>query len=152
MTDTSKPATSNTAKGKSYEGFTAEERAAMRERAKELKASASRAEAEQAVLDAIAEMPESDRVLAERLHAIITANAPELEPRLWYGQPAYAKSGKVVCFFQNAGKFKTRYATLGFNDPANLDEGSMWPTAFALTALTDDDEKRIAALVKRAVS
>jgi uncharacterized protein YdhG (YjbR/CyaY superfamily) len=152
MTDMSKPARSTTAKGKSYEGFTAEERAAMKERAKELKTSASRAEAEQAVLDAIAAMPESDRVLAERLHAIITANAPELEPRLWYGQPAYAKAGKVVCFFQNAGKFKTRYATLGFNDPANLDEGSMWPTAFALTALTDDDERRIASLVKKAVS
>jgi len=152
MNDTSKPATSTTAKGKSYEGFTAEERAAMRERAKELKASASRAEAEQAVLDAIAEMPESDRVLAERLHAIITASAPELEPRLWYGQPAYAKAGKVVCFFQNAGKFKTRYATLGFNDPANLDDGSMWPTAFALTKLTAADEAKITELVKRAVS
>lgn len=150
MNETHKPVTTTTAKRKATGGFSAEERAAMKERAKELKASASRAEAEKAVLEAIAEMPDSDRVLAERVHAIIRKNAPALSPRLWYGQPAYAKDGEVVCFFQNASKFKSRYATLGFNDPANLDDGAMWPTAFALTKLTPEVEATIAELVKRA--
>jgi uncharacterized protein YdhG (YjbR/CyaY superfamily) len=142
-----------TAKSK---GFTAEERAAMKERAKELKAEAraneDRAAGERDVLAKIAEMPDADRAIAERLHAIVEANAPALSPRTWYGMPAYAQDGKVVCFFQSAEKFKTRYATLGFSDRANLDEGTMWPTAFALTELTAAAEKRIAALVKRAVS
>lgn len=150
MNDTHEPATTPTAKRTSTGGFSAEERAAMKERAKELKASASRAEAEKAVLEAIAEMPESDRTLAERVHAIIRENAPALSPRLWYGQPAYAKDGEVVLFFQNASKFKSRYATLGFNDPANLDDGAMWPTAFALTKLTPEVEATIAELVRRA--
>lgn len=137
--------------------FTAEERAAMKERAAELKAAkgkgpkAGKVSGERAVLDAIAEMSDADRVIGERIHAIVTATAPELEPKTWYGQPAYAKNGKVVVFFQAASKFKTRYATLGFNEEAQLDEGTMWPTAFAVTALTDQDEARIAALVKRAV-
>jgi uncharacterized protein YdhG (YjbR/CyaY superfamily) len=152
MNDTHKPATTTPAKRTSTGRFSAEERAAMKERAKELKASASREEAEKAVLEAIAEMPASDRAIAERLDAIMKANAPALSPKLWYGMPAYAKDGKVVCFFQGADKFKTRYATLGFNDTANIDEGDMWPTAFALTKLTADDEVRIAALVKKAVS
>lgn len=141
------------------ENFTADERAAMKERAKEAKAAARRgtaaekaAAAEADVLAKIAEMPESDRVMAERIHAIVKANAPELAPKTWYGMPAYARDGKVVCFFQSADKFKARYATLGFNDPAHLDEGSMWPTAFALTKLTAADEARIAALVKQAAS
>jgi uncharacterized protein YdhG (YjbR/CyaY superfamily) len=139
------------------EKFTAEERAAMKERARELKAASSRrgsakADGESEVLAKIAEMPEADRVKAERLHAIVGATAPELEPRTWYGMPAYAKDGKVVCFFQSAQKFKTRYATLGFSERANLDDGAMWPTAFALTELTAAEEERIAALVKRAVS
>lgn len=144
---------------KSAKGFTDEERAAMKDRAKELKAEARRgaredkaAEAERAVLEKIAEMQESDRVMAERLHAIIKANAPGLSPRTWYGMPAYAKDGKVVCFFQSAQKFDTRYATLGFNDAAKLDDGAMWPTAFALKAVTAAEEERIAALVKKAVS
>jgi uncharacterized protein YdhG (YjbR/CyaY superfamily) len=147
-----------TAKGKTSKGFTDEERAAMKERAQELKAAsrrgsrAGKADGESDVLAKIAEMPEPDRAMAERLHAIIKANAPGLSPRTWYGMPAYAKDGKVVCFFQSAQKFKTRYATLGFNDKANLDEGAMWPTAFALTKLTAADEARIAALVKKAVS
>ena len=135
------------------DGFTAEERAAMKERAQEVKAArrGSRAQdAESTVLAKIAEMPEADRALAERIHAIVKANAPELTPKTWYGMPAYAKDGKVVCFFQAASKFNARYATLGFNDSANLDEGTMWPTAFALTALTADDEARIAALIKKA--
>ena len=131
-------------------GFTAEERAAMRERAKELKANA--ADGESALLEKIAEMKGSDRKLAKRLHAIITASAPDLAPRTWYGMPAYAKNGKVVVYFQSAGKFKSRYATLGFSDQANLDKGEMWPTAFALMELTDAEEKKIAALVKKAVS
>jgi uncharacterized protein YdhG (YjbR/CyaY superfamily) len=141
-----------------FEGFTDEERAAMKERAKEMKAAAGRgrrgakADGESDVLAKIAELPDPDRALGERLHAIVKANAPDLEPRLWYGQPAYAKDGNVVCFFQPASKFKARYATLGFNDRANLDDGAMWPTAFALTKLTATDEKRIAALVKKAVS
>ena len=150
MNDTPKSAKSTTATGKTYEGFTDEERGAMKERAKELKA--AKADGESAVLAKIAEMPEPDRVLGERLHAVIRASAPTLSPKLWYGMPAYAKDGKVVCFFQSAQKFKTRYATFGFNAEANLDEGTMWPTAYALTELTADDEARIGALVKKAVS
>ena len=132
-------------------GFTAEERAAMRERAKELKAEASRADGEKAVLAKIAEMPKADRVMAERLHALITASAPALAPRTWYGMPAYAKDGKVLCYFQSAHKFKSRYATFGFNDIANLDQGAMWPTSFALKELTAAEEKKIGTLVKKAV-
>src|SRR5574342_298636 len=137
-----KPAKKRTQKST---GFTAEERAAMRERARELKASASKEEAEREVLAKIAEMPEPDRVMAERLHALIKAAAPALSPKLWYGMPAYAKDGKVVCFFQSAQKFNARYATFGFNDKANLDEGAMWPTSFALTELTAAVEARIGA-------
>jgi uncharacterized protein YdhG (YjbR/CyaY superfamily) len=136
--------------------FTAEERAAMKERARELKAEAradkDRAAGEQEVLAKIAEMPDADRAIAERLHQIVQATAPALSPKTWYGMPAYALDGKVVCFFQSGAKFKTRYATFGFTDRANLDDGRMWSTAFALTELTSADEKRIAALVKRAVS
>jgi uncharacterized protein YdhG (YjbR/CyaY superfamily) len=132
-------------------GFTAEERAAMRERAKELKASKSRADAEKDVLAKIAEMPKSDRAMAKRLHAIVKDSAPDLAPRTWYGMPAYAKDGKVVCFFQSADKFKSRYATFGFSDKANLDQGAMWPTSFALKELTDAEEKKIASLLKKAV-
>ena len=150
--NTKKSAKSATAINKKSNGFTAEERAAMKERARELKAAASRADGESDVLAKIAEMPEPDRVMAERLHAIITASAPALAPRTWYGMPAYAKDGNVVCFFQSAQKFKTRYATLGFSDKANLDEGTMWPTYFAVTELTAAGEARIAALVKKAVS
>ena len=156
---TQKSTKSTTAIGKKSEGFTDEERAAMKERGKELKATARRgsrgaeaADEESAVLAKIAEMPEADRAMAERIHAIIKTNAPSLSPRLWYGMPAYAKAGKTVCFFQPAQKFKSRYATFGFNDDAQLDEGTMWPTAFALTELTAADEARIGALVKRAVS
>ncbi|WP_308798570.1 iron chaperone [Agromyces silvae] len=140
------------------DGFSAEERAAMKERAQELKAAkgkgpkAGKVSGEQAVLDAFAEMPEDDRAIGERIHAIVTTVAPDLEPKTWYGQPAYATNGKVVVFFQAASKFKTRYATLGFNEEAKLDDGSMWPTAFAITSLTKDDEARIADLVRRAVS
>ena len=143
---------------KSYEGFTAEERDAMKERAKELKAAARRGsrgkgvDDESAVLAKIAELPEPDRAMAERVHAVITASAPALSPKLWYGMPGYAKDGKVVCFFQSAQKFHARYATLGFNDAATLDDGTMWPTAFALTELTTADEARIGALVQQAVS
>jgi uncharacterized protein YdhG (YjbR/CyaY superfamily) len=133
-------------------GFTAEERAAMRERARELKAAAGKAEAESDLLAKIAEMPKADRVMAERVHAIVKASAPDLSPRTWYGMPAYAKDDKVVCFFRSAAKFKSRYATLGFSDKANLDEGDMWPTDFALKKLTAAEEKKIAALVKKAVS
>jgi uncharacterized protein YdhG (YjbR/CyaY superfamily) len=137
-------------------GFTDDERAAMRERARELKAEAraskDRAAGESDVLAKIAEMDGPDRALAERLHAIVTASAPGLSPKTWYGMPAYARDGKVVCFFQSAGKFKSRYATLGFSDEANLDEGAMWPTSFALEKMTAADEARIAALVKRAMS
>ncbi len=137
-------------------GFTDEERAAMKERAQELKAAAradkDKTDGESAVLAKIAEMPEPERTLATRLHAIIKDSAPVLSPKTWYGMPAYARDGKIVCFFQSAQKFNTRYATLGFNDAANLDEGSLWPTAFALTDLTAADEIRIAALVKKAVS
>ncbi len=137
---------------KKDKGFSAEERAAMKERARELKAAVNKADGESDVLAKIAEMPEPDRVMAERLHAIIKASAPALSPKTWYGMPAYARDGKVVCFFTSAQKFNTRYATLGFNDSANLDEGAMWPTAFALTELTAADEARIGALVKKAVS
>jgi uncharacterized protein YdhG (YjbR/CyaY superfamily) len=142
---------STTATAKKSKGFSAEERAAMKERAKELKAAANKADDESAVLAKIAEMPESDRVMAERLHAIIKANAPALSPKTWYGMPAYARDGKIICYFTSAQKFNTRYATLGFNDTANLDEGAMWPVAFALKELTAADEARIAALVKKAV-
>ena len=136
----------------STKGFTAEERAAMRERAREMKAGASAAEDVAAVLAKIAEMAGPDRALAERVHAVVMAAAPSLAPRLWYGMPAYALNGKFVCFFQDAAKFKYRYATLGFQDAARIDDGTMWPTAFALTAaLTPADEARIAALVKKAV-
>jgi uncharacterized protein YdhG (YjbR/CyaY superfamily) len=131
--------------------FTAEERAAMRERAKELKAEKNKAEAEADVLAKIAEMPDSDRVMAERIHAMVKKTAPNLSARTWYGMPAYAnEAGKIVCFFQSADKFKARYATFGFNDSAKLDDGAMWPTAFALKKLTAADEKRLAALVKQA--
>ena len=133
-------------------GFTAEERAAMRERARELKAAAGKAEAESDVLAKIAEMPKADRVMAERVHAIVKASAPDLSPRTWYGMPAYTKDDKVVCFFRSAAKFKSRYATLGFSDKANLDKGDMWPTDFALKKLTAAEEKKIAALVRKAVS
>ncbi len=137
---------------KKSEGFTAEERAAMRERAREQNAEAQRADGERAVLAKIAEMQEPDRAMAERLHEIVKASAPALSPKTWYGMPAYAKDGKVVCFFQSAQKFNSRYATLGFSDKANLDEGAMWPTSFALKELTDTEEAKIGALVKRAVS
>ncbi|XVQ10712.1 iron chaperone [Spirillospora sp. CA-255316] len=143
---------------KKFDGFTDEERAAMKEHAQELKKSARRspgkakADGERDIREKIAEMPEADRVLAERVHEIIRTAAPALVPKLWYGMPAYAKDGKVLCFFQAAQKFKSRYATFGFNDIANLDEGTMWPTSFALTELTADNEARIAALVKQAAS
>ena len=132
--------------------FTAEERAAMKERARELKAAKSKADGESDLLAKIAEMPKADRTMAERIHAIVTAAAPDLVPKTWYGMPAYAKGEKVVCFFKSAAKFKSRYATFGFNDTANLDDGAMWPTSFALKELTAAEEKRISALVKRAVS
>ncbi|MFJ8194783.1 iron chaperone [Streptomyces sp. NPDC096094] len=142
-----------------YEGFTAEERAAMKDHAKEQKASARRSSradkaalAEQDVLAKIAEMQDSDRVMAERVHAVVTASAPDLAPKLWYGMPAYALDGKLICFFQSAAKFKARYATLGFSDNANLDEGNMWAAGFALSEVTPEVEERIAALVKQAVS
>ena len=148
-----KPARKSTTKSaKKSQGFTAEERAAMRERAQELKAEARKADGEKALLAKVAEMPEPDRVMAERLHAIVKANAPNLSPKTWYGMPAYARDGKVVCYFQSADKFNSRYATFGFNDTANLDDGAMWPTSFALKKLTEADEKKIAALVKKAVS
>ena len=145
-----KPAKRST--GKASKGFTAEERAAMRERARELKAAESEADAEKAVLAKIAEMPKADRTMAERLHAIVKAAAPDLSSRTWYGMPAYAKDDKVVCFFKSSHKFKSRYATLGFSDKANLDDGAMWPTDFALKELTTAEEKKISALVKKAVS
>ena len=133
-------------------GFSAEERAAMKERAQELKAEARKADGESALLAKIAEMPKADRAMAKRLHAIVTDSAPDLSPKTWYGMPAYAKDGKVVCFFQSADKFKARYATFGFSDEANLDKGAMWPTSFALKELTAAEEKKIGALVKKAVS
>jgi uncharacterized protein YdhG (YjbR/CyaY superfamily) len=149
--------TARKATQKSATGFTAEERAAMRERAKELKAEAraskDRAAGEKALLAKVAELPKPDRAMGERLHAIVTASAPDLSPKTWYGMPAWAdKDGKVVCFFTPASKFKERYASFGFNATANLDDGNMWPTSFALKKLTDADEKRIAALVRKAVS
>jgi uncharacterized protein YdhG (YjbR/CyaY superfamily) len=140
---------------RSSKGFTAEERAAMKARAQELKAEArrgkDRADGELDLLAKIAEMPKSDRVLAERFHAIVTANAPDLSPKTWYGMPAYARDGRIVCFFKSADKFKSRYATFGFEETANLDDGTMWPTSFALTELGAAEEKKIAALVKKAV-
>jgi len=158
--ETQKSAKNTTANNKKLKGFTDEERAAMKERAQELKAEARRgprakkdkADGESDVLAKIAEMPEPDRAMGKRLHAIIKASAPALSPRLWYGMPAYAKDGKVVCFFQSAQKFNTRYATFGFSDTANLDEGALWPVAFALKELTAAAEARISALVKKAVS
>jgi uncharacterized protein YdhG (YjbR/CyaY superfamily) len=149
--------TAQSTTGKAFEGFSAEERAAMKERVRELKAEAranrDRAAGERDVLAKIAEMPVPDRVMAERLHAIVTASAPDLSPKTWYGMPAYAnKDGKVVCFFQSGEKYDSRYSTLGFQDAANLDDGTMWPTSFALTKLTTADEKRIVALVKTAMS
>jgi uncharacterized protein YdhG (YjbR/CyaY superfamily) len=136
---------------KKSEGFTAEERAAMKERARELKAEAQRADGERSVLAKIAEMQGQDRAMAERVHEIVKASAPDLSPKTWYGMPAYAKDGKVVCFFQSAQKFNARYATFGFSDEANLDEGAMWPTSFALKELGAAEEAKIGALVKRAV-
>ena len=147
---TQKSAKSTTAIAKKFKGFTDEEHGAMKDRIQELRA--DKGDGEAAVLAKIAEMPEPDRTMGKRLHAIIKENAPALSPRLWYGMPSYAKDGKVVCFFQTAQKFKTRYATFGFSDKANLDEGTMWPTAFALKGLTAAEEARIAALVKKAVS
>jgi hypothetical protein len=148
--NTRKSPKSTRASGKKPSGFTAEERAAMKERAQELKA--DKADGDAAVLAKIAEMHGPDRTMAQRLHALIRASAPVLSPRTWYGMPAYAKDGKVVCFFQSAAKFKARYATVGFSDEAHLDEGLMWPTSFALKELTAADEARIGALVKKAVS
>jgi hypothetical protein len=156
--ETQRSAKTTTAVNKKFKGFTDEERAAMKERVQEMKASAGRgpradkADGESAVLAKIAEMREPDRAMGKRLHAIIKASAPALSPRTWYGMPAYAKDGEVVCFFQPAQKFKTRYATLGFSDAASLDEGAMWPVAFALKELTATEEARISALVKKAVS
>jgi uncharacterized protein YdhG (YjbR/CyaY superfamily) len=156
MKDAQKPA-KRTAATEKYEGFTDEERGAMKERAQELKAAGRRgsrgkADDESAVLAKIAEMAEPDRAMAERIHAVVKASAPALSPKTWYGMPGYAKDGKVLCFFQPAQKFNSRYATFGFNDTANLDDGTMWPTAFALTELTAADEARIGELVKKAVS
>ncbi len=154
--DTRKSAKSAAATGTKFKGFTDEERAAMKERAQELKAEArankNKADGERDVLAKIAQMPEPDGAMAKRLHAIIRASAPALSPKTWYGMPAYAKDGKVVCFFQSAHKFKTRYSSFGFNDTANLDEGAMWPVAFALKELTATEEAKISALVKKAVS
>jgi uncharacterized protein YdhG (YjbR/CyaY superfamily) len=151
-----KPAENTSAARKKSGGFSDDERAAMKERAKELKAEArrgaDRAEGERELLARIAEMPEPDRGLAERIHAIVTSTAPALAPKTWYGMPAYAKDGKVLCFFQSAAKFKARYPTLGFSDEANLDDGAMWPTSFALKELNAAEETRITALVKKAVS
>jgi uncharacterized protein YdhG (YjbR/CyaY superfamily) len=157
MTDTQKSAKSATASDEKFQGLTDEERGAMKARTRELKAEARRgpragkADGEGDVLEKIAEMPEADRVMAERLHAIVKASAPALSPKTWYGMPAYAKDGKIVCFFQAAHKFKSRYATFGFDAAANLDDGAMWPVAFALTEVTAVEEARIAALVKQAV-
>ena len=152
MKDTKKSAKSATVKASKV--FTAEERDAMKERAREVKAAAraGKGDGESDVLAKIAEMPKSDRAMAERIHAIVKASAPALTPKTWYGMPAYARDGKVVCFFQSAQKFKTRYATFGFSDKTNLDEGAMWPTSFALTKLTATEEAKIGALVKKAVS
>ncbi len=150
--DAQRSAKSTAATKKKAEGFTDEERAAIKERVRETKAVADKADGESEVLAKIAEMAEPDRAMAKRLHAVIKASAPALSPRPWYGMPSYAKDGKSICFFQPAQKFKTRYATFGFNDAAHLDEGTMWPVAFALTKLTAADEARIGALVKKAVS
>ncbi|MEV4238297.1 MULTISPECIES: DUF1801 domain-containing protein [unclassified Nocardia] len=158
MKQAQKPTKATTAKSRASVGFSEEERAAMKEHAQELKTAARRgsraakADGEADVIAKIAEMAEPDRTMAERIHAIVKANAPALTPKLWYGMPAYAMGGKVVCFFQTAEKFKSRYATFGFNDIANLDEGTMWPTAFALTKLTAEDEERLGALIEKAVS
>jgi len=158
MSDNQKSAKRTASAGKSYEGFTDDERDAMKERATELKTAARRSrsatkpDGESEVLAKLAEMSESDRVMGERIHAIVTASAPDLSPKLWYGMPAYAKAGKIICFFQSAAKFKSRYATFGFNEDAKLDDGTMWPTSFALTELTAAAEARIADLVKKAVS
>ncbi|WP_431968772.1 iron chaperone [Nocardia sp. bgisy134] len=154
MSKAQKSGTETVAKGAASVGFTEDERAAMKEHAQELKTAsrATKADGEQDVLAKIAEMEDFDRAMAERIHAIVTANAPELTPKLWYGMPAYAKDGAIVCFFQPAKKFKARYATLGFNDPAKLDEGGMWATAFALSELSAEVEQRIGELVKKAVS
>ena len=153
---TQKSAKSTTAASKTSTRFTEDERAAMKERARELKAEAranqDREAGEHELLAKIAEMPKADRVMAERFHAIVTASAPALSPKTWYGMPAYARDGKIICFFKSADKFKSRYATLGFEESANLDDGVMWPTSFALTELTAAEEKKIAALVKKAVS
>jgi len=156
VNDTKKPTKRTAARDTSSEGWTDEERAAMKEHSQELKAakrrgSAGKADGESDVLAKIAEMPEPDRTMAERIHAVVKASAPELAPRTWYGMPAYAKDGKVVCFFQAAAKFKARYATFGFNDTANLDDGTMWPTSWALTKLTAADEAAIGELVRKAV-
>ena len=155
MTATKNSAKRTAGRDTPAEGWTDEERAAMKEHARELKAAAKRgaakADGEADVMAKIAEMPASDRAMAERIHEVVKANAPDLDPRTWYGMPAYAKDGKVLCFFQAADKFKTRYATFGFNDVANLDDGAMWPTSWALTKLTAADEKRIGELVKKAV-
>jgi uncharacterized protein YdhG (YjbR/CyaY superfamily) len=158
MDDKRKPARGTAGRNEASGGFTDEERSAMKERARELKAAARRgpraakADGESDLLAKIAEMPEHDRVMAERVHAVIMATAPDLSPRTWYGMPAYAKDGKTICFFRSAHKFKSRYATLGFSDAANLDEGDMWPTDFALMELTAAGEAKIAALIKKAVS
>ena len=141
----------NTKRTGSNKGFTAEERAAMKERAKELKAEAAKADGEKALLEKVAEMKGTDRTIAKRLHAIVTAAAPTLSPKTWYGMPAYAKDGKIVCFFQSKAKFGSRYATFGFSDEANIDQGAMWPTSWALQDLTAAEEKKIVALVKKAV-
>ncbi len=150
--DTNKSPKSTRASGQAQQGLSAEELAAMKETLKERKAAASKEEAEQAVLEKIAEMPEPDRSMAERIHAVVKANAPTLLPKTWYGMPAYALDGKIVCFFQPAQKFNTRYATLGFNDSAHLDEGALWPTAYAVKELTAAEEAKIVALVKKAVT
>ena len=146
MSDTTKKTTSKSA------GFSAEEKAAMKERAKELKQAETREGGERAIREKIAEMPEKDRLLAEGIHAIVTANAPDLVPKTWYGMPSYARDGKVLCFFQAAAKFETRYSTFGFNDVANLDDGDMWPISFAVVELTDDVAAKITAMVKKAIS
>jgi len=150
MKDTKKSAKSTTASKRRYEAFTDEEKGAMKDRVQELKL--SKAEGESAVLEKIAEMSDSDRAMAKRLHAVVKAAAPALSPKLWYGMPAYARDGKIICFFQPAKKFKTRYATIGFNDSANLDEGGLWPVAYALKKLTTAEEAKVVALVKKAVS
>jgi uncharacterized protein YdhG (YjbR/CyaY superfamily) len=152
MPATKKTASTRTSATKTAPAFSAEERSAMKERAKEVKAAKSGADDTTAVLDKIAELEGPDREMAEKLHELITRAAPDLAPRLWYGMPAYAKDGKVLCFFQPATKFTTRYATLGFNDVARLDDGSMWPSAYALTAVTAADEKKLVALITKAVS